>query len=199
MIENNLIEITQLADEFWNNLDKEKEKKKNNKVKPRSGTPQVQKTVFPKKLKINTIRRGSKSRFQNTYFHEKFKESIAKRQVKSRQSSVSSYSKTKGSSYGKSKVGGKTIGNKKVKKVVRKGKEPHIYSPIHDLNSREREGKRFKEQKFYFEQEAKQNTVENQLVTGDDQNIDTTLQLTLDDKETFNIHPKDGNGLYEGR
>lgn len=91
---NKIFDIALLADEFWNNVDEEKKKTKK-AIKPRAGTPLVEKASFPAKMKVKKLRRGSKQRFQNKYFHEKFKETIVKKNVKSRQNSVGNMSKTK--------------------------------------------------------------------------------------------------------
>ena len=196
---NDLKGITQLADDFWNNIDKEKKMKK--AVKPRAGTPQMKNPVFSTKIKINTIRRGSNNRFQNKYFHEKFKESISKRSAKSRQNSVTYMSKSKREiSNPRNKVGGKTIINKKVKKISKSPKDGYFYSSMHNkLPLNDKIDKNSKAQQHKFEQDDKQYLIDNQLLPSEEQNIDSTLQLTLDDKETFNIHPKDEEGLLEGR
>lgn len=197
---NKIFDIALLADEFWNNVEEEKKKTKK-ATKPRATTPLIGKEK-PAKVKESTIRRGSKQRFQNKYFHEKFKETMAKKPIKRRQNSVGGYSKTKREpSTTQNKLVHKVIANKRPKKIVKKVYIRNSYSPI-QISSPRNEKKvvqKFNDQQIDFEPISTALYIDNKSVPKENQNDDSTLQLIVDDKETYNIHPRDEEGLIEGR
>ena len=95
----------------------------------------------------------------------------------------------------------KAVASKKPKKISRQAQERRYYSPIQNSSPKDEKKQKyeFNNQQIDFEPDNKFIYVENKLIPNDGQNVDSTLQLTVDDKETYNMHPKDEEGLLERR
>lgn len=176
--------LLQIADEFWDNLEQEKQKsrKENN---GRHRTPVSERTTFATKMKAKNMRRPQ-SKTGNQYFQNKFKHSAAYKPAKRSRSRSNEKGVVKRVISTPQEIGMKSPTPLKITKGKSIPQEADYYSPIqktpHADSAPIKITNEYIDQNFDFEKKAKQVNERIEIHPEAHPNIDSTLHLTMDEK-----------------
>ena len=183
--------IAKYADEFWDNLEEEK-KKTRGLNKERAHTPLNERITFSTKMKLKAAKNTRKS---NHNQDEKPKNTNAKVPLQRKYNS-NSVSAAKREIIASNRIGKKNVQGKDESKDKIEDKEKLVesqyYSPIQNRESSKEDKDvtpKYEDQNFWYD--PVQSINNNDFHTQETQNIDSTLHLTMDDKEILNVNWED--------